>query len=94
MLPAEPDDCDTMYVPSATPAPETVMSGASKPEAMAVTVIAVPETEAVKPTDPEPPGQKEPPGQAVPAGVVAPWPHVVPAAHGKEVCEVLPVDVQ
>ena len=94
VLPAVPEFCDTMYVPSATPAPEMVASGASEPAVMAVTAIAVPEMEAVKLTEPEPSGQKEPAGQAVPAGVVAPWPQVVPAEHGKEVSEVLPVEVQ
>ena len=94
VLPAEPEFCVTMNVPSATPTPETVLSGASAPAVMAVTAIAVPEMEAVKLTEPEPSGQKEPAGQAVPAGVVAPWPQVVPAEHGKEVCEVLPVEVQ
>ncbi len=92
--PAEPDDWDTMYVPSATPAPDTVMSGASEPAAMAETVIAAELMDPVKLTEPEPSGQKEPAGHVVPTGVVAPWPQVVPAAHGKEVCEVLPVDVQ
>ncbi len=90
--PFVPETNAVMVVPATTPAAVTGCPTASAPADTAVTMSAVPDSDAVKLTVAVPGGQNVPAAHAVPAET--PCAQCEPEGHGLSVADVLPVPTQ